>query len=110
MEFPKRVACSDSLNRSAFSIKNILNFQNEREVVDFSGLTGENFNDETFSIPRNIVAPVPYNPPPLMYPCTSFGLPLCAPIHYWTSFGAREETRAWTPNKNFVTHQFFPGK
>ena len=109
MEFTKMVSCADSLSTSPFSIKNILNYQCEKDVAGFPRLTGEGFDDAVCSMPRPIVAPVPYNPPPLMYPCARFGPPLHAPIN-WTSIGMGKETVAWTPSTSFMTHQFFPGK
>lgn len=109
MEFTKMVSCSDSLSTSPFSIKNILSYQCEKDVAGFPRLTGEGFDDAACSIPRPIVSPVPYNPPPLMYPCASFGPPLHAPTN-WTSIGMGKETVAWMPSTSFMTHQFFPGK
>lgn len=111
MEFATRIECSDSLSRSAFSIRNILNLRDYRNVVDFRSLA-EGFDDTACSIPRSIVStPVPYNPPPLMYPCGSFGWPLYAPLNCWTSIDTGRETLSWTrPNTNFTTHQIFCGK
>ena len=103
MELSTRVASSGPLSQNAFSIKNILNLQNDGDVLNFSRLNGEDFNSAT-------LAPVPPNPPPLMYPRTSFGLPLGAPIHYWMSFGTREETLTWTPKTNLMTHRLLLGK
>ena len=106
VEFIKKVACPNLLSTSPFAIEHIVNYQ---DVAGFPRLTGKGFDDAVCSMPRPIVAPVSYNPPPLMYPCASFGPPLHAQIN-WTSIGMGKETVAWMPNINSMTHQFFPGK
>ena len=106
LEFIKRVACPNVLSTSPFAIEHVVNYQ---DVAGFPRLRGEGFDDAVCSMPRPIVAPVLYNPPPLMYPSNSFGPPMHVPIN-WTSIGMGKETVAWMPNINSMTHQFFPGK
>ena len=109
LEFIKRVACPNLLTRSPFPREHVINHHDVAARVP--RLTGEVFDDAVCSIPRpSIVAPVPYNPPPLMYPCASFALPMHAPLINWTSIGTGKEIVGWTPNNPFMTHQFFSGK
>lgn len=116
MDFAKSsqsLVCSQSPNRNSFSIKNILSLRDERDVVEFPRLSGEGLENAKCAMPRPIVAPVPcaMSPPPLMYPCASFGLPLYGPPLSWPTIAMEHDITPWISNSHFIPrHEFFPGK
>lgn len=105
MEFTMKFACSDSSSKGTFSIKNVLDYQCEKDVVDFPQMTGEICDYALYSTPRPIVVAEPHNPPPLMYPCANFGIPMYAPFN-WNAMD--KETLAWMPSNYYMMHKFIP--
>lgn len=81
--------------------------------MEFPRLSGEGLENAKCSMPRPIVAPVPYtmSPPPLMYPaCASFGLPLYSPLN-WPTIAIEQDIAPWISNSRFIPrHEFFPGE
>ena len=111
-ESSQSLVCSQSPNRNSFSIKNILSLRDERDVVEFPRFSGEGLENVKCSMPRPAVAPVPYamSPPPLMYPCSSYCLPLYGPLS-WPTISMEQDISPWISNSCFIPkHGFFHGR
>ncbi|XP_073235281.1 uncharacterized protein [Porites lutea] len=113
MEFMKRVACQRSLSTSTFSIKNILNLEDESNMIEpLPPLQPANDCEAAalYSIPSSVVAThVPYNPSPFLNPCSSFGLQQYTLPSTWMNSGTEMGNPRWTTSAGLMMTQFPSG-
>lgn len=100
------LACSRSSSSDSFSIKNILNLRDERDIVELPRFSSEGLKNAKCSMTKPMVAPTPYSvsSPPLMYPCACLGLPLYGPLNWPTGL----DIPSLISNSRFTPgHEFF---
>ena len=114
MEFMKRVACQRSLSTSPFSIKNILNLEDESNMIEPPPPLQPANDCEAaalYSIPSSVVTfHVPYNPSPFLSPCSSFGLQQYTLPSTWMNSGTEMGNPRWTTSAGLMMTQFPSGK
>ena len=115
MDLANRDVYFQAPRRSSFSIKNILNLQDERALTAFPRVSGEEIEDAKVSIIRPIVTPITYamNPPPLMrYPYAGLGSPLSGISLNWSADPtAQANFPTWICNTSFMqSYEHFHGK
>lgn len=106
------LVCTRSSSRDSFSIKNILNLRDERDMVEFPRFSSEGLENAKRSMTKPIVAPTPHavSSPPLMYPCACFGPPLYGPLN-WPTIATGLDIPSWISNSRFIPgHEFFASK
>ena len=107
------LVCTRSSNRDSFSIKNILNLRDERDMVEFPRFSNEGLvNAKCSAMTKPILAPTPYavSSPPLMYPCACLGLPLYGPLN-WPTIATEQDIPSWISNSRFTPrHEFLTSK
>lgn len=104
--------CTRSSSRDSFSIKNILNLRDERDMVEFPRFSSEGLENGKCSMTKPIVAPTPYavSSSPLLYPCACLGLPLYGPLN-WPTIATGQDIPSWVSNSHFTPgHEFFASK
>lgn len=114
MEFMKRVACQRSLSTSTFSIKNILNLEDENNIIEAPPPLQPANDCEAvalYSIPSSLVTThVPYNPSPFLNPCSSFDLQQYTLPSIWMNSGTEMGNPRWTSSAGLMMTQFPSGK
>ena len=99
-------------SRDSFSIKNILNLRDERDMVEFPRFSSEGLENVKCSMTKPIVAPTPYavSSPPLMYPCACLGPPVYGHLN-WPTTATGHDIPLWISNSRFTAgHEFLASK
>lgn len=106
------LVCTQSSSSDSFSIKNILNLRDERDIVEFPRFSSEGLENAKCSMTKAMVAPTPYpvNSPPLMYTCACLGLPPYGPYN-WPTIATGLDIPSLICNSRFTPgHGFFASK
>lgn len=115
MDLTTRDVYFQAPRRSSFSIKNILNLQDERALPAFPRVSREEIEDSEVSLLRPTVTPITHalNPPPLMrYPHAGLVSPLGGISLNWpVDPSAQANYPAWICNTSFLqSYEYFNGK